>query len=138
MPSSFSLFRTMRADAQGAPLVGRESSMLGVRIAGPQVDIRILDDGTVQPATGGMSVFVDPRKMPKPLRPRTLPDKPGESPFPCFKLEDAHLAPTTLAFRKGKDHHGVIEPRAQCAFEHYEAQLTATHPQWKVAYAAPK
>jgi hypothetical protein len=121
----------------GCPLSAREFSMLGVRIAGPRPDIQVLDDGTVKPEAGGMSAFIDPRKMPKPLRPRTLPEKPGESPYPCFMIEESKL-PTPIVFRKDKDYHGVVEPRAQCTLEHYEAQLASTRADWEVAYAAPK
>jgi hypothetical protein len=127
----------MRADADGLPVVGREFSMLGVRVAGPRPDIRVLDDGTIMPEAGGMSAFIDPRKMPKSLRPRTLPEKPGESPFPCFSIEDVKL-PSALAFRKDKDYHGLVEPRVPCRFEDYEAQLGATRVEWKVAYGAPE
>jgi hypothetical protein len=127
----------MRADVDGLPAVGREHSMLGVRIAGSQPDIRVLDDGTIKPEAGGMSVFIDPRKMPKSLRPRTLKEKPGESPYPCFRIEEAKLS-SKLVFRKDKDYHGLIEPSAQCAFEDYEAQLGATRVEWMVAYVAPQ
>lgn len=111
--------------------------MLGVRIAGDSPDIRVMDDGTVLPATGGMSVFIDPRKMPKSVRPRTLPDKPGESPYPCFKIEESQLA-DDLVFRRDKDHHGLVEPRQRCKLEDYEAHLHLTRPDWRVAYAAPQ
>jgi len=137
MRPSYTLFRTMRADVDGHPIVGREFAMLGVRIAGPQPDIRVLDDGTIKPEAGGMSAFIDPRKMPKSLRPRTLKEKPGESPYPCFRLDEAKL-PVVLVFRKDKDYHGLVEPRAQCAFEDFEAQLGETRVEWKVAYAAPE
>ena len=137
MQPPYTLFRTMRADTDGQPVVGRGFSMLGVRIAGPQPDLRILDDGTIMPEAGGMSAFIDPRQMPKSLRPRNLPEKPGESPFPCFSLADAKL-PSTLVFRKDKPYHGLVEPREQCAFEEYEGQLGATRTHWKVAYGAPE
>lgn len=137
MRSPYTLFRTMRADVDGLPVLGREFSMLGVRIAGPQPDMRVLDDGTIKPEAGGMSAFIDPRKMPKSLRPRTLKDKPGESPYPCFRIDEARLS-VALVFRKDKDYHGLVEPRTQCTFEDYEAELGATRPEWMVAYAAPK
>lgn len=82
-----------------------------------------------------MSAFIDPRKMPKSLRPRTLTEKPGESPHPVFKLEESEL-PAALRFRKDKEHHGLVEPQVQCKLEEYEDQLGATRTHWKVAYAA--
>jgi hypothetical protein len=137
MSPQYTLYRTMRADADGFPLVGREFSMLGVRIAGGPPDIRVLDDGTVKPESGGMSVFINPRKMPKSLRPRTLSDKPGESPYPCFSIEESSLA-QGLTFRKDKEFHGLIEPRTQCKLEDYEAEILTTRMKWKVAHAAPE
>ena len=137
MPPLYTLFRTMRADADGLPSIGREFSMLGVRIAGNHPDVKVLDDGTIKAEAGGMSVFIDPRKMPKSLRPRTLSDKPGESPYPCFKMEETKL-PRELIFRRDKDFHGLIEPQAQCKLEEYEARLQATRSEWRIAYAAPE
>lgn len=127
----------MRVDLDGLPTLGRDFSMLGVRIAGDDPDIRVLDDGTVMPESGGMSAFINPRKMPKSLRPRTLLEKPGESPFPCFSIAETTL-PETLTFRKDKDFHGLVEPRKQYKLEEYEAALHGTRSEWKVAYAAPK
>ncbi|HWO19440.1 MAG TPA: hypothetical protein VNO30_11720 [Kofleriaceae bacterium] len=127
----------MRADADGFPAIGREFSMLGVRIAGDRLDVRVLDDGTIQAEAGGMSVFINPRRMPKSLRPRMLLGRPGESPHPCFKMEERQLPPE-LVFRRDKEHHGLVEPRQQCKFEEYEAHLHGTRSQWRVAYAAPK
>jgi hypothetical protein len=137
MPPPYTLFRTMRADKDGLPSIGRESSMLGVRIAGAPSDVRVLDDGTIKAEAGGMSVFIDPRKMPKSIRPRNLPDKAGESPYPCFKMEERQL-PQQLVFRRDKEHHGLVEPRQQCKLEEYEARLHGTRSEWKVAYAAPE
>jgi hypothetical protein len=125
----------MRADVDDLPVLGRAFSTLGVQISGPYADVRVLDDGTITPGTGGMSVFIDPRKMPKSLRPRTLAEKPGESPHPVFKLEESEL-PHALRFRKDKDYHGLVESQVQCKLEEYEDQLGATRTQWKVAYAA--
>src|SRR5215216_6829289 len=102
------LYRTMRADVDGRPVLGREFSTLGVQIFGDYADVRVLDDGTIMPASGGMSAFVDPRKMPKSLRPRTLTEKPGESPHPIFRLGEAEL-PEELLFRRDKVHHGLVE-----------------------------
>jgi len=137
MHRAYTLFRTMRTDADGLPSIGREFSMLGVRIAGDLPDLRVLDDGTIKAEAGGMSAFIDPRKMPKSLRPRTLLEKPGESPYPCFKMEEGKL-PGELVFRRDKDYHGLVEPREQCKLEEYEARLQGTRSEWRVAYAAPE
>jgi hypothetical protein len=126
----YTLYRTMRANADGRPTVGRSFLCLGVRILGPSADVRVLDDGTVLPLSGGMSAFLDPRKMPKSLRPRTLAEKPGESPHPLFKLTDDKIPPT-LAFRRDSEHHGLVEPSAPCKIEEYEGDLESTRAEWR-------
>jgi hypothetical protein len=127
----------MRVDSDGLPALGRAPLTLGVRIAGPFADVRVLDDGTIVPGTGGMSAFVDPRKMPKSLRPRTLTEKPGESPHPIFSLKEKSL-PEPLRFRMNQTHHGLVEPREQCRIDVYEDHLVSTRLDWKVAYAGSK
>jgi hypothetical protein len=133
---TYSLFRTMRADTDGLPLLGRARDRLGVVIAGERPDVIVQDDGTILPKSGGMSAFIDPRKMPKPLRPRSLLEKPGESAHPIFILSEEMLL-GALCFRRGTDKgfHGVVEPREQCALDKYEDEIGATRPHWKVAYA---
>lgn len=133
---SYPLYRTMRADADGHPLLGRARDRLGVVLVPPLPDVAVLDDGTVLPETGGMSVFIDPRKMPKSLRPRTLADKPGESAHPVFLLREEELH-DGLRFRKDKQFHGLVEPRVHCKVEVYEEHLDSTRTRWRVAYAAP-
>ncbi|MGO8786957.1 MAG: hypothetical protein ACLQVL_06185 [Terriglobia bacterium] len=54
-----SIFRAMKAEADGLPKVGRSGRELGVRIEGPRQDITVGEDGTVEPGNGGMSVALD-------------------------------------------------------------------------------
>jgi hypothetical protein len=129
------MFRTMRVNEEGLPVLGRAPSTLGVQIAGPSKDVNVLDDGTILPQTGGMSVFIDPRKMPKSLRPRSLATKPGESPFPILAVDDARL-PSLITFRRDTPHHGLVEPRVQSKLEEYEDQLGSTRREWTIVYAA--
>ncbi len=128
--AKYTLYRTMRADDDGLPSTGRSLLSLGVRISGPLTDVVVLDDDTIAPMSGGMSVFIDPRKMPKSLRPRTLAEKPGESAHPLFKLEEIKL-PAKLAFRRDSEAHGLVEPRIRCKLEEYETQLEATREKWR-------
>jgi hypothetical protein len=68
-----SMFRAMKAEPDGLPKVGRSSRELGIRIDGPIRDLRVGEDGTVEPGTGGMSVALDAaRNLPKPRLPRSL------------------------------------------------------------------
>ena len=53
------MFRAMKEEVDGPPKVGRSARELGVRIDGPTRDLPVGKDGTVEPATGGMSVALD-------------------------------------------------------------------------------
>lgn len=131
---AYPLYRTMRPDNDGLPLLGRARDRLGVVVMGERPDVVVHDDGTILPETGGMSAFVDPKKMPKSLRPRSFTDKPGESAHPIFHMNEDMLPPA-LRFRKDKDFHGLVEPRALCKLEQYEDELNNTRTHWRVAYA---
>ena len=78
------IFRAMKSEADGFPKVGRSSRELGVRVDGPTRDLVIGQDGTVEPAAGGMSVALDAaRNLPKPRLPRSLG---GEGRDPVFTM----------------------------------------------------
>ena len=68
-----SMFRAMKQDSDGYPLVGRSGRMLGVRVDGPFQDLPVAKDGTVAPKTGGMSVALEEsHNLPKHRLPRSL------------------------------------------------------------------
>lgn len=68
-----SIFRAMRAEADGLPKVGRSGRELGVRTDGPNRDLAVGGDGTVEPGNGGMSVALDAAlNLPKPRLPKSL------------------------------------------------------------------
>lgn len=70
------MFRAMKTETDGFPKVGRSRRELGVRIDGPNPDLAVGQDGTVEPGTGGMSVALDSaRNLPKPRLPRSLGEK---------------------------------------------------------------
>jgi len=72
-----SMFRAMKAEADGLPKVGRSSRELGVRIDGPIRDLPVGEDGMVEPETGGLSVALDAaQNLPKPRLPRSLGRRP--------------------------------------------------------------
>jgi hypothetical protein len=67
------MFRAMRQDLDGYPLLGRSSRTLGVRVDGEYRNLPVAEDGTVAPETGGMSVALEkPGNLPKHRLPRSL------------------------------------------------------------------
>ena len=121
------VFRAMKEDIDGKPLVGSSSSKLGVRIEGQYRDIPINEDGTVHPKTGGMSVTPDtPEGLPKRRLPKSLG---GEGRDPVFSFEVIDL-PSTLALRRDKPSHALVEPSKSCLFEEYEQNLHGTREDW--------
>src|SRR5689334_20370385 len=83
------LYRTMRKEYDGRPVVASSASLLsparalGVR---PEIDIPVDDDGYVGPGEDGMSVSQDsPEHLPSHRRPRWLG---GESDDPLWQVEE--------------------------------------------------
>jgi hypothetical protein len=117
----------MKQHSNGFPVVGRSGRTLGVRIEGPIRDISIAEDGTVAPATGGMSVALDrAHNLPKPRLPKSLG---GEGRDPVFRMFSEALPPTLLA-RPDRYPHACIEPRTRCPFTQFESDLTTTLHFW--------
>jgi hypothetical protein len=126
-PSGQPMFRAMKEHTNGYPVVGRSGRTLGVRIEGPIRDIPVAEDGTVAPATGGMSVALDQaRNLPKPRLPRSLG---GEGRDPVFRLSSEERGPTLLV-RSDRYPHACVEPRGRCLLTQFESALTATSPRW--------
>ena len=122
------LYRTMRADADGLPRVGRGARLLGVRVEGPRIDVSPDDHGCVHTGTGGMSVTVDdPAAMPVSRRPRWLAD--GASEDPLFRLEPSRVV-EPLSVRVEARAHAVIEPSVGLTLDAYETSLAATRSFW--------
>jgi hypothetical protein len=92
------LYRGMMDDGEGQPVCGPSARKLGVRLEG---DIRIPDDGMVEPGTGGMSVGLDD---PMNVRPhRRPPEFGGFGRDPRERMADAlewasDVLPLTYAY----------------------------------------
>lgn len=126
-PSRQPMFRAMKAQTNGYPVVGRSGRTLGVRIEGSIRDIPVAEDGTVAPATGGMSVALDQaRNLPKPRLPKSLG---GEGRDPVFWMSCEELNPT-LFVRPDRYPHACVEPRSSCLLTQFESALTASRPCW--------
>src|SRR5437763_1899032 len=118
-----SMFRAMKAEADGLPQIGRSGRQLGVRIDGPIRDLRVGEDGIVEPESGGMSVALDAtRNLPKPRLPRSLG---GEGRDPVFTMRRAELA-EPLILRVDRHPHALIEPIRRCLLVEFESDLAST------------
>lgn len=125
------VFRAMKEDSDGKPQVGRSARTLGIRISGPRIDIPINDEGKVRPKTGGMSVTPDtPYLLPKPRLPKSLG---GEGRDPVFSMNVADL-PSSLALRRDKPSHALVEPLKCCLFQEFEQNLHGTRGDWVKSY----
>jgi len=129
--SSQPMFRAMKEDSGGYPVVGRSGRTLGVRIEGPMRDIAVGEDGTVAPATGGMSVALDQaQNLPKPRLPKSLG---GEGRDPVFRMYTEALPPALLV-RADRYPHACVEPQSRCPLTQFELDLTGTLPHWSKAH----
>ena len=121
------VFRAMKEDSDGKPLVERSARALGVRIKGRHSDIHIDSQGQVHPKTGGMSVTPDDyRRLPNHRLPESLG---GRGRDPIFSFQIANL-PSTLALSRDKPSHALVEPLKSCLFEEYEQNLHGTREDW--------
>lgn len=121
------VFRAMKEDIDGKPLVERPARALGVRIGERYPDIHIDIQGQVHPKTGGMSVTPDDyRQLPNHRLPESLG---GEGRDPVFSFEVVNL-PSSLMLRRDKPSHALVEPSNSCLFEEYEQNLHGTRENW--------
>jgi hypothetical protein len=125
------MFRAMKEDTDGFPLIGRSSRTLGVRIEGLFCDIPVAGDGSVAPRTGGMSVALDAaQNLPKPRIPKSLG---GEGRDPIFGMACGQL-PLTLIVRPEPYPHAFVEPRSRCPLAQFESDLANTRHSWSKAH----
>jgi hypothetical protein len=126
------LYRAMRMDPDGRPLVASSTSLLsparglGVR---PLVDISVDDDGYVEAGLDGMSVAQDsPDYLPDHRRPTALG---GESDDPLWQIDEDEIG-EALNYRLDEPPpgHGVIEPARRMTLEEYELALAETRDAW--------
>jgi hypothetical protein len=118
------LYRAMREDPAGRPLVGPTARTLGVR---PTVDVPVVA-GKVSPNTGGISVAVDRPENLHPLRRPPAYGGSGKDPVWCIGID---LLGHDLQFRQDSATHGLIEPARTLAIDELRKALEATKPSWK-------
>jgi len=118
------VYRAMREDPAGGPMLGPTARTLGVR---PLVDIPVVG-GQVRPNTGGMSVAPDrPQNLHRLRRP---PRYGGSGKDPLWVLDLDNLG-GDLHFHEDTPTHGLIEPSWAVSLAEYERRLADTKPFWK-------
>ena len=119
------LYRVMKLDADGRPLIGTRRNMLGVRPTDPnnKDPRRRADTEAVNPVDPvrpgeGLSTSLDPT---------VLRVGSGEA---LFEIEAADLGPY---FRPNPDHppHCLIEPTAPVALADFQQALASTRDLWE-------
>jgi hypothetical protein len=119
------LYRAMREDHSGAPMIGPTARTLGVR---PHVDVLLDAAGLIQPGTGGLSVAPDRPENLHPLR--RPPAFGGTGKDPVWYI-NADLLPGDLQFRQDSLTHGLIEPRMPMSLADFQDALARTRTAWK-------
>ena len=121
------LYRLMKADADGKPLVGDGSMMLGVRPLDPSLPNKRADvpaaAGTdvVAPGDGGLSCYTDPAAMAV---------APGRK-LLLWSIETTDL-PAALVNADAGDPHRHVEPAAAMPLDDFQRLLAGTREQWQL------
>lgn len=124
------LFRSMLPDARdGLPVAGDQKFTLGVRVP---ADIEPATDGTVGPATVGMSVIAEnPFAMKAWLRPRgDRFEGSCRHGVVMFETFDTTFTPP-LRLRADGPPHYVVEPGDTIHLSSFQAALAATRRSWR-------
>jgi hypothetical protein len=117
------VYRAMREDPAGGPMVGPTARTLGVR---PNVDIPV-KAGQVRQNSGGMSVAPDRPENLHPLRRPPVYGGFGKDPVWFLPIG---LLGSDLQFREDSATHGLIEPARTMSIADFEKALEATKPNW--------
>jgi hypothetical protein len=124
-PSPVKLYRVMKVNADGNPLIGTRRNMLGVRPTDPtntqrgrKFDVAaVMGSDSVTPGAGeGLSVSTEPGR---------LLVGPGEA---LWEIESDGLR--DLAAAKDTETHYLIEPNRAMTLDEYQDTLAATQLQW--------
>ncbi len=121
------LYRTMKADADGFPRTGRSAKLLGVRVVGPHADVVPNAAGDVHPG-GGMSVVVDDLYS---LAPHRLPQVFGGSATDTLWGIPESMIASPLALRPARLPHMHVEPLVTMPLPTFEVGLAATRTDWR-------
>lgn len=120
------LYRSMREDFGGRPLIADTASGLGVRDG----DLDIDEDDIAQPETGGMSCAPSVVALPQPFRPRS---HGGTGKYPAWALEENALG-ERLTWRPDPTNprnHLFVEPSRPMHMDEYREALWETRDEWR-------
>ena len=119
------LYRLMKADADGKPLVGDGSMMLGVRPADPtqpnkRADVSaVAGTDVVQPGDGGLSCYTDPAAI-----------KIQSNKLLLWSIDTEDLPPE-LVEKPAGDPHYHIEPVRETTLDDLQALVADTRDLWQ-------
>lgn len=131
------VYRIMKKDENGLPVVGPSSSTLGVRLG---IDIDLDAQNNVLVNGKGMSVApgwrdVNPNCIPKRLRP-LLPGAGGSNNTFCFRRGEGPFQRGPFAngvnLEPDSPKHGNVVPAQAVPLATYEADLEATRSDWQI------
>ena len=139
------IVRPMLKDADGLPLVGSKAKCLGVRPTGPNADVDLNPpsdvNGNVVLNDKGLSVSADWRTLPGHLIPEHLNDGMNGARGKNMavyahgnrsdQFVEGNVAPgLEMIFKAGNKLAGIIRPVAIVPLSQYQADLSATRPNW--------
>jgi hypothetical protein len=137
------LFRTMKKDGDGKPVVDATGKGLGVRgvPVNTVVDVDLDEEGRVILNDKGMSVAPDWRVLPYFLIPETLRHKlpearraRGNSDLHCFTMGEGSFIKGPVAegldLKPDSPNHGVVVPRISVLLDEYQTDLANTRDLW--------
>lgn len=120
------LYRLMKADFDGRPLVGNGSMILGIRPTDPtqpnkRADVAaVADTDTVTPGGGGLSCYTDPAAIL--IRGKAL----------LLRSLDSSDLPVNLAVRADRDPHRLIEPATRMTLAEFQLLTAGTRQFWQL------
>jgi hypothetical protein len=135
------VYRSMKAAADGLPVVGDQSKELGVRVPpNRHADMDVDNAGMVVLNGLGMSVVANWRDLPDHLIPRRLstivPQAAGSNDLRCYRLGEGPFAAGILAaglelvLKPGSSRHGNVTPTFAVTVAQFLALLAATRADW--------
>lgn len=125
------VFRIMKKDAQGKPVIGQTATSLGIRLRDIDMDV----DGKVICNDKGMSVRPVWQDSPLRLIPKRLGGRGGDNTH-CFRRGDGPFVQSAcgegLELFPDSPTHGVVRPVQTILLASYEAHLHATQQEWEI------
>jgi hypothetical protein len=116
----------MMPDEDGQPACSCERNKLGVHPG----DIQPTPDGSVVPERKGMSVNVNPMRLPPALRPERF--RGGHGRLPLYAILPSKLGPDLTLHPASPRAHAVVQPARPMHVEQFQRALWRTRGEWSV------